>query len=703
MHARLMRNLATLAVLDVDSDQSHRVLPLLTRYAGVKTWEIAAAPATASVAAASGLQKVVFAPSFLSTARLARPDAAWVWPLETGDKVQSEVADSVMSSGRAVTMTPLGLLSSNERSPQAAIPGGVAHPEALRRALLATAGATQAAKTGLHVRAQLPQANSPLAAAGDLVSRYALSIMGNATSMSAPLFDGKTAASGQARYAQAAAFAQMTKVLEDAAFVEDLFPRSPALCGALFQVGTRSVALVWPSRPDSNTRAILQTRLLGARLLDVFGNALPADNELKIPLNAPVYIVSNAAPNTVAWALRNGKVSGIAPVAARALPLTQMVSGGPGRISVRLQNVLLQPASGTLRLKAPPGWELKQNEQQFTLGAGEIRDYDFLVSRTKISRSGFYPVIVALDIPGGSGAWQQDLRVACATNAQNSIRLDGDLREWKRASWMEIRPAQAKIEQAGVALLWDENYLYVAARIKEPHLRGAPGANAFGNGDALQLAFGTRGNGKPESGPFRDTDWNLVLLAQAGGQIVMPGFTLPREARCVVRRDERQRLTFYEASVPLEALPDLKPALRAAKAESVRFAWILHNDEGAPLEWSAATSVFQWWRNPASFAPDSRLFLAAQMPLGFEREGAINASAPGIGPSVVPVMAPTTAGEAGKSSASRRPPPIPARRSFPPGTGILAPMPPQLLPPVKELQGKPIPPSAPNVSVSRVP
>lgn len=702
MQARLARNLATLAVLDVDSDQSHRVLPLLTRYAGVKTWEIAAPPATASVSAASGLQKIGFAPSLLSTARLARPDAAWVWPLETSDKGQSEGIDSSAVSGRAVTMTPLGLLSSNERSPQAAIPGNVAHPEALRRALLTIVGTTQATKTGLHVRAQLPQADKPLAAAGDLVSRYALSIMGGATSMSAPLFEGKTAASGQARYAQAAAFAQMTKMLEDAAFVEDLFPRSPALCGALFQVGTRSVALIWPSRPDSNTKAILQTRLLGARLLDVFGNALPADNDLKIPLNTPVYIVSNAAPTTVAWALRNGKVSGIAPVAARALPLTHMVSGGPSRIIVRLQNVLLQPASGTLRLKAPPGWELKQNEQEFVLGAGEIRDYDFWASRTKISRSGFYPVIVALDIPGGSGAWQQDLRVACVINTQNSIRLDGDLREWKRASWMEIRPAQAKIEQAGVALLWDENYLYLAARIKEPHLRAAPGVNAV-NGDALQLAFGTRGDGKPEIGPFRDTDWSLVLSAQAGGQIVMPGFTLPREARCVVRRDEKQRLTFYEALVPLDALPDLKPAWRAAKAESVRFGWILRNDEGAPLEWSAATSVFQWWRNPASFAPDSRLFLAAQMPLGFGREGTINASAPRIAPSIVPAIAPTIASEAGKSSAPRRPPPIPARRSFPPGTGILAPMPPQLLPPVNELQGKPIPPSAPTVSVSRVP
>jgi hypothetical protein len=263
---------------------------------------------------------------------------------------------------------------------------------------------------------------------------------------------------------------------------------------------------------------------------------------------------------------------------------------------------------------------------------------------------------------------------------------------------MEIRPSQAKIEEAKVALLWDENYLYVAAQIKEPHLRATLGADVFGKGDALQLAFGTRGEGKPDSGPFRDTDWSLILSAQAGGQIKMPGFSLPREARCMARRDEQRNVTLYEAAVPLDALPDLKPSQRAALAEPVRFGWILHNDEGAPLEWSAATSVFQWWRNPTSFAPDSRLFLAAQMPLGFGREGVVNARAPRIAPTTTPAIV-----IEGGNASPRRIPKETVRRNFPPGEGILAPMPPRLLPPVKESQGKPIPPSAPNVSVSRVP
>ncbi len=678
MQARLSRNLATLAVLDKGKSAeaipwSNRALPVLTRYAAVKTWEVSA----------PGVQNADFMQSFSTSARAARPDAAWVWPMESGRQAQP--------AGIAVTMTPLGLIAPHDSTSQVPIPGGVAHPGALRRALLSAVSTAQVSKSALHIRAQLSPQGTPLACAGDLVSRYVLAIMSGAAGMSVELSDGTGAASRQTRYAQAAAFSNLTGLLEDAAFVEDLFPRSPALCGALFQVGQGSVAVIWPSR--SGSPAALKTRLLGARILDVFGNSLPAGNDISIPLGAaPVYVISDAAPATVAWALRNGKVDGIAPVAARALPITQIVSGDPQKLSVRLQNVLLQPATGTLRLNAPAGWTLAQNEQKFALGAGEIRDYDFFAQNATPARDGLYSVAVALEIEGGSGVWQQTMRVACAANTQKLLRLDGDLRDWSNAQWMDVRPTKAQGDSAKVGLLWDENYLYIAAQIEESRLHPSNDANSFADGDALQLAFGIQGEGKPETGPFRDTDWSLVLSSLSGGQIWMPGQNLPREARCITRRDERRNITIYEACVPLSAIPDLKPAMRAAKAAPVRFGWILHNDEGAPLEWSAAVSVFQWWRNPASFAPDSRLFLAAQMPLGFAREGNINDQAPIL------------ADQNSSSPAPRHTTPnkLPTR-DYPPEGGILAPMSPKLLPPVKEPVGKPILPTAPGISVSRLP
>lgn len=685
MQARLVRNLATLAVLGKSANTdpvpwSNRALPILTRYAAVKTWE---------VSASSSVHNTDFIQSFSSSARAARPDAAWVWPMENGARVRP--------SGMAVTMTPLGLVSAGDNTKPVPIPGGAAHPQAMRRALLAAAEKAQSSKSLLHIRTQLPPSSTALASAGDLVTRYALAVMAGAAGMSVELAEGKTAASAQARSAQAAAFAHLTSLLEDAAFVEDLFPRSPALSGALFQSGQGAIALVWPSR--SGPPAKLKTRLLGARLLDVYGNPLPAGDDLNIPLStAPVFIVSNAAPSTVAWALRNGRVEGIAPVAARALPLTQIVTGGPLKLNVRLQNMLLQPTSGIVRLAPPAGWILAQNEQKFALGAGEIRDYDFLVQKSMPSRTASYSLVVALDVKGGSGAWQQDVRVACAINAEKRMRLDGDLRDWGDAQWMEVRPAKAGVSDARVGLLWDENYLYIAAQINEPRLHPASEASDFGGGDALQLAFGTQGEGKPDSGPFQDTDWNLVLSSAGGGQIWMPGQNLPPEARCVTRRDERRKVTFYEACVPLASLADLKPVIRAARDAPVRFGWILHNNEGAPLEWSAAVSVFQWWRNPASFAPDSRLFLAAQMPLGFVREGVMNEQAPLVASQVANQTSNFVAPPLRRAPANK-----PPAKSFSPEGGILAPMSPSLLPPVKEPTGKPILPTVPGISVSRLP
>jgi hypothetical protein len=83
-----------------------------------------------------------------------------------------------------------------------------------------------------------------------------------------------------------------------------------------------------------------------------------------------------------------------------------------------------------------------------------------------------------------------------------------------------------------------------------------------------------------------------------------------------VRRDE-SGATFYEAALPLSEMPSLCPQNRGARDIPVRFSWIVHTDEGPVLEWSEATNVFGWWRNPGSFWPPTYLPLAAQTTLGF--------------------------------------------------------------------------------------
>lgn len=684
IRARMRHNLATLAVLDEPGNALNpmawpgRALPALARYPAIKTWEV---PGTAFAQSAD----------FLNAARTSRPDAAFLLPFSNSLPA---------TAGMAITLTPAGLETPGDASPQVAIPGGQAHPAALRRALLTARDLARQRGTALHVRAQLPTGAAPLRAAGDLVTRYAMAILCGASGTSAPLEAG-----GHARVAQVAAFAAMSKLLEDAAPANELFAHSPALCGALFKVPGGSVALLWATREGAIGR--LKIALPGAQLLDVFGNSLArADNgNLVVPLGpSPVYVSCAAAPAIVAGALNKGAIEGMAPLAARALPITQNVANSaPCRLVVRLQNLLPQSLSGTLRLAPPPGWTLARGDQPFALAGGEIRSFPFEATSGTPSPDGFYAVRIGATAGGVNTAWNQALRVACADNVRSGARLkiDGELDDWPGAQWMDIRPARQSGAGARVALRWDNAYLYAAAQINEPRLRPARDAVEFWQGDALQLAFGTRGFGKPTAAPFRDTDYNFALLPSLGGQIVALNSSQPplsKGARCVMRRDERRKITTYEACIPLAALPDLRPETRATGTSPVRFGWVLHNDEGAPLEWSAAVSVFQWWRNTQSFQPPTRLFLAAQMPLGFVQIGATSTQTPLITvPSIMPappaMIPPASSGGLLPTATLRRLPP--PKFNPPLDGGFLPPLSPRLLPPVNPPLGRLLPPRLP--------
>ncbi len=198
---------------------------------------------------------------------------------------------------------------------------------------------------------------------------------------------------------------------------------------------------------------------------------------------------------------------------------------------MRLQNVLNQPVSGALRVTPPPGWQLANESRNFRLAAGESRVYGFAVNRSAAAADGAYPLTVEARGAGGRWQWKQTARVATAQSVRRgqTLRVDGDLSDWRDASWMEIStrdatadtamgmrktgasaPRAAPTVSARVALRWDAQRLYIAARVSEPHLqaRRAGSDYEFWRGhDALQLAFGLRDEPSvaPRRAPFRDT------------------------------------------------------------------------------------------------------------------------------------------------------------------------------------------------------
>lgn len=754
---RLNRKLATVGVLrrlpdnpnggSLDELWTREVLPLLTRYEAIKTWEIAT-PVTPSQQAA-----------LAAGARAARPDLRLRWPLllGTGNTAGTRSPATNTPTLDAVTVPWLQAVAPRAAAPSNAfgalataslVASAQSHPAGTLRALLAQRDVARLAGTRavfIHQDAGGLAADAR-GAAGALVRGYTLAIMSGATGMSMNLSagtDAGTLAPLPPRTARAAAFSALTHLLEDAAFDSDLFPLSPTLWGGLFRTPAAAIATVWTARDSEQGRLV--ARIGQADLLDLFGNVVARARHgvLVVPLSAtPTYIISHEPPETLARALHEARIEGLRPLAAQILPLTQKLKFAPpaparpagahslassvtppavaALVRVRLQNILIHPLAGVLRAVPPHGWAFARDTLDYQLLPGESHIYQFVIEHAA-APNGSYPLTVVASSGPRRWQWRQALRVATAVNVRRGhpIRLDGDLRDWSDAAWMQAQGATPTQRiKARVALRWNTQRLYIAAEVEEPALcprRAEDGTYPFWDGyDALQIAFGLHDTpaAQPARGPFYDTEYGFLLCPfnkLANGHIEgrvlrlwspAVAFNAPHDplrygggvsgAICIVRRDSQTHLTRYEASLPLSAIPSLRPHLRAADGSTVRCGWILHNSAGAALEWSRATSVFPWWSNPSSFLPAPNLYLAALTPLGFTQDGPVDAPIT-IHPKIPvkrpplkhphPVLHPHWQQRHAPSHQTHRNPPQ------------LAPMSPRLLPPVAPPAGEQLPPS----------
>ena len=687
---RIRRNLATIALLPLGDDASgrsqafwSRQVPVnLARYGALSTWELAGDVAPADLDA------------WAQVARARRADVRLLGPLPTGLPA--------LPSNATVRLKALdGATFDFPATP-------VTHPAALRRLWLSRAQATR--NTGLssfHLRRDVAEIESPpdsskqtpRAAAGALTADYLSAIVSGAASMAETLNPPRGDEAGQRVLARGAAFSMMSRTLEDAAFKEELFPRSPLLEGALFQLPRGAAAMVYA--PDG--AGTLSLRVSPSRALDVFGNTIASARNGKLSFevsDAPVYVVTEVASDVLSYALNRAQVDGLRPFAAQVLPLSRdprASAPGSAAVRVRLQNIGIGPQKGVIELDAPRNWKLASDRYDVALDEGESKTYEFRALQTtgeKFDNGVPFGVVVRA---GKRYTWKFDAPTATALNVQPGARptLDGKLDDWADAIWMDGAPNAAGV-RARVALKWDAQSLYVAAEVKEPALTPRrveeTSYDFWRDHDALQIAFGTSETPEtaPARQPFRDSDAGFLLtpFAQTGGQDyegrvlklwsndlafnraadrVRWGGQVPGSS-CVVARDERAETTIYEAAIPLSALPKVDPAQLAQRDDVVRFGWILHDDEGAPLDWGRQIGNFPWWENTATFLPEGRLTSALRGTLGFTLAGEVDAGT-------------------GQTPA---PPPIVAAPEPP----IVAPLPP-LSPAPTPVQTAPLPPQVP--------
>lgn len=636
---RLRRNLSSIAVLDLGEDGSkastfwgRQVPSTLARLNSLSTWELAGDVDPSDLDAWSQL------------VRARRPDVSLLGPLPalppgiapTDARLKSGSLDGA-TFGWPLTQTQL------------------VHPAALRRLWLSRAlAAREAGLNSFHLRRA-----DALGGADEMTADYLSAIMAGASSMSEPVTYNPNG--GAKSMARAAAFTMLSRTLEDAAFREQLFPKSPSLEGALFRTPRGSVAVLYaPLRPCKMT-----LRVSPGQVLDAYGNAVSAaqNGKLEVQLGAqPIYIASGVSTEVLSYALRSARVTGLDSLAVQPLPLSRdPQTSGPSSstVRVRVQNIGLDSVNGQLQLRAPRGWKLAKDRYDVALGAGESKTFEFRATTApfdpKKPTLGF-----ELDARGGlSGNWKWNATPATAQSvAPGAVPIvDAQLNDWQGAKWMSIAPNTAGVG-AKLAWKWDASNLYVAAQVHEnaltPRNADAPVYEFWRGFDAIQFAFGV--TNPPEStpgvAPFRDADFGFLMCpwgqndAQSfqGRLLRLWGGDKPYNsvadrvrwggavvgAKCAISRDEQGANTIYEAKLPLSAIPGLNPKALAQKDGVVRFGYMVHNAEGAPLDSGASQGNFPWWDNTSTFLPEGHLTSSLRSTLGFSLVGDVAQEAPPV-------------------------------------------------------------------------
>lgn len=158
--------------------------------------------------------------------------------------------------------------------------------------------------------------------------------------------------------------------------------------------------------------------------------------------------------------------------------------------------------------------------------------------------------------------------------AESGIRIDGKLDDWKQAKWIDLKEqmiydvvnekynGEADLS-ASVAFAYDDEALYVAARVRDDIMRGIERGDLIWQNDSLQVAFDPLFNPHPEGTYALDDveigfaivdgkpyahQWNQRSSGTSGE---VPG------AEVVIIGDGD--MTLYEARVPFSSLWPLTP------------------------------------------------------------------------------------------------------------------------------------------------
>ena len=292
-----------------------------------------------------------------------------------------------------------------------------------------------------------------------------------------------------------------------------------------------------------------------------------------------------------------------ARVAVRAENLTVTPSTGPVT-HVLVHNPGSRTFRGRLVADFPRGWKMNRSQQDLAIPPGQTRRVAFAIERGTDAASNSYAV--RLRVLGGASTITRTQRIVCASAPYFKPTIDGRIEDWKDAL-----PAAflTRGKKTVISTYWSRRSFSVLVAVEEDALIAMPDGDGAGGFDAVQIAVAPREAKTPESPAGTAQRYEFLLAAtKAGGRC----FALLRYGQSVAVAKRPRRLgglelaaadvavarsggvTYYECSIPLKAMPKIRPE----PGREFCFSVLVHDPDGTGLrDWGRAAGLWPWQRS----------------------------------------------------------------------------------------------------------